>query len=175
MAAAWFAVILRHNCEAAGGADSSGYLNEARLFASGRLSMPVKSFGLEPRLFTPLGFTTASKSGAMAPLYPPGYPLHLALFRFAPFYVTPIAALVCLFVMFALARTFGLSEEYAFGAALIVATAPVFLLMALQPMSDIVSMLWCALAILVALRKRGVLAGVAFAIAVWVFAGESGA
>ena len=163
IAAVWFAVIVRHNCEAVGSADSSGYFNEARLLGSGRLTVPVPG-----PLFIPLGFIAAPESGAMVPSYPAGYPLHLALFRFAPFYVTPVAALLCLVAMFALARTFGLSDESAFGASLMLATVPAFLLMSMQPMSDIVSLLWCMLAMLFALRERSVLAGIAFAIAVWV-------
>src|SRR5436190_7597692 len=163
LTAAWFAVIVRHNCEAVGGADSAGYFNEAKLFASGHLRLPVPS-----PLFIPLGFIASEKSGAMVPMYPPGYPLHLALFSFAPFYVTPVAALLCLVAIFALARTLGLSEEYAFGASLMLATAPAFLLMSVQPMSDIVSLLWCTLAMLFALRRKSALAGIAFAIAVTV-------
>lgn len=154
-AAAWLAVIVRHNCEAAGGADSSGYFNEAKLFAEGRLRVPVNVDESLLPFFVPLGFVASH--GAIVPMYPPGYPLHLLLFGFL---TTPIAALVCLLLMFALARDFA--------AAVILATTPVFLLMALQPMSDVVSMMWCMAAMLLVLRKRPALAGLAFAIAVWV-------
>ena len=163
VAATWFGIIVRHGSQAVGGADSSGYFNEAKLFASGRLRVPVPS----PN-FAPLGFVLAPDGKSIVPSYPPGYPLHLLLVWFAPLSVTPIAALACLIATFALAKTVGLNDEQSFGAALILATLPPFLLMSLQPMSDIVSMLWCTLAMLFALRRKSVLAGVAFAIAVWV-------
>lgn len=157
-----FAVIVRHRSEAVGGADSSGYFNEARLLASGHLRAPLPS----PDSL-PLGFTQVSWD-QMAPLYPAGYPLHLVLFGRFAFFVTPIAALVCLLLMFALARSFGLTDGFAMAAALLLATMPAFLLMSVQPMSDVVSLMWCMAAMMLAVRRWPALAGIAFSIAVWV-------
>ena len=66
----------------AGGSDSSAYLNQARLLASGRLlaeprlpELPSGPHG--PLVGSPLGFRPAP-NGSLAPTYPPGYPLLLA-------------------------------------------------------------------------------------------------
>ena len=158
----WFAYIAQHRSRSVGGSDSSGYFNEANMLASGNLRMIIPSPD-----FIPLGFRQVSWD-QMAPLYPPGYPLHVALFGRFAFLVTPIAALICLLLMFALARSFGLSDGLAIASALILATVPAFLLMSLQPMSDVVSLMWCMVAMLFAVRRWPVLAGVAFSIAVWV-------
>lgn len=85
LALAVYAVLLvRANSSIAGGADSSGYLNEARLLARGRLSEEIAALallGLPPRdhdLFLPLGYRSGPRPGTMAPSYPPGLPLHMA-------------------------------------------------------------------------------------------------
>jgi len=158
----WLAYIVQHRSESVGGSDSSGYFNEARMLASGNLRLVIPSPD-----FIPLGFKQVSWD-QMAPLYPPGYPLHVALFGRFAFLVTPIAALICLLLMFALARSFGLSDGFAIAAALLLATVPAFLLMSLQPMSDVVSLMWCMAAMWLAVRQWPVLAGIAFSIAVWV-------
>jgi len=161
--AVWLFVVVRHTSMAVGGADSSGYFNAARLFASGHVSAPVGD-----RVFMPFGFVPSTDAGRMVPLYPPGYPLHLALFGFARFLVTPFAAAVCLLLMVALARTLELSEGWSLAAALLLASSPPFLLMSMQQMSDVVSMMWCMAAMLFALRGKPIAAGAAFAVAVMV-------
>ena len=69
----------------AGGADSSGYLNFARLLTHGQVLAPVRAlphhavseFGAGT--FQPQGFMIRDESGLMAPTYSVGLPLHLAL------------------------------------------------------------------------------------------------
>src|SRR5450432_316314 len=69
----------------AGGSDSSGYLNSARLLSAGRFFGPMRipsgqpylSFG--PETFQPLGFVTDAREPRLVPTYPPGLPLHLMI------------------------------------------------------------------------------------------------
>jgi hypothetical protein len=180
-----YAILLAPNASiAAGGPDESGYMNEAKMLARGRLRMeiePLRTLHLTREFtdaFTPLGFAPG-KRGTIVPTYPPGYPVHLAIagmiggFTRAPFYVTPIAALVCLALMFILARELGLSQPYAIASALILACMPAFLQHSLVMMSDVPATMWVLATIVCALRARLVhkyvyMAGAAFGIAVWV-------
>src|ERR1700682_2997121 len=179
------AYLVRYNCSAAGGSDSSGYLNAARGIAAGHLAVhvaPLDTLHVDASwrdTFTPLGFSASPQPRMIAPTYPLGYPLHLLLFgaiggwRHAPFYVTPLMALLCLWVTYAVGRELGVPEGYALAAAALLAVAPGFLIQALQPMSDVTAAFWCTFAILCALRaERGgrwaAACGVAFGIAVWV-------
>jgi hypothetical protein len=179
------AVLLRYNSFAAAGADSSGYLNAARAMAAGRLAvrvLPLDKLHLDPSwcdIFTPLGFVTAAEPGMMAPFYPLGYPLHLLAagavggWTRAPFFVTPLMALLCLWMIYAVARELDVPEGYALAAAVLLAVSPTFLMQAVQPMSDITAVFWCTFAILCALRANrdarwAVACGLAFSLAVWV-------
>ncbi|PYQ58145.1 MAG: hypothetical protein DMF58_16325 [Acidobacteria bacterium] len=158
---AYATILVRHVSRAAGGADSSGYLNEARLIAAGKQSLPIEllttlHLGADwAYIFTPLGFTSSGR--VMIPAYPPGLPAHFAIaaavggWAWAPFLVPPIAALACLALMFVLARQFGLGDSAAFGGAAILAACPVFIFMAAQPMSDVVATAWTLAAIVAAL------------------------
>ncbi|MGZ8852683.1 MAG: hypothetical protein ACXW2X_04755 [Thermoanaerobaculia bacterium] len=173
---------------AAGGSDTAGYMNLAKLLASGRtrhVIEPLRMFGLEQNatfvsIFTPIGFTWGLPgTGTMAPGYPPGMPLHIAAaaaiggWSHAPFFVSPIAALLCAGMMFLVGRELGLSRFLSAIGASALALLPHFVSHALQPVSDIVATFWSLLAIwcaLVALRRPSVAlaAGAAFAIGVWV-------
>ena len=72
-----------HRSTGAGGADSSGYLNEARMMAAGKTSQPIRlltTLHLPSEysyVFTPLGFAPSRRHpGQMVPTYPPGLPAH---------------------------------------------------------------------------------------------------
>src|SRR5258707_13173931 len=75
-----------HRSTGAGGSDSSGYLNEARMIAAGKTSIPIRLLGtlhLPPEFgydFTPLGFAQSRRLPShMVPTYPPGLPAHFAI------------------------------------------------------------------------------------------------
>ena len=185
-AVAYGVILYRHLSWVAGGADSSGYLNEARLMAAGRTGLPIDlltilHLGREWNyILVPLGFLASLRDPhLMVPLYPPGLPAHFAIaaaiggWARAPFLVPPLAGLICLALMFALARQFGLSKWESVAASVILAACPVFMFMAAQPMSDIVATAWTLAAIVCALaaeRRPGLAAaaGAAFAISVCV-------
>ena len=69
----------------AGGADSSGYLNFARLLTQGQVLAPVRALPghavaeFHAGTYQPQGFVIRDDSGFMAPTYPVGLPLHLVL------------------------------------------------------------------------------------------------
>jgi hypothetical protein len=169
----------------AGGSDSSGYLNAAKLFSEGRIVErvePLARFGLPDSLagvFTPLGFAPGPRPGTMAPTYPPGLPLHMAAAALlggwarAPFLIPPIASVFCLWLMFLLGRELGLSRWLAVAGAAILGLFPTFLTYSLQSMSDVPGTAWALAAVLSALRARrspkfALLAGAAFGVAVLV-------
>ena len=158
--------LYRHACFAVGGSDSSGYANAARAIARGQIVEPLEAlarFQLSPSIaaeFTPLGFVSGPGGVTLAPLYPVGFPLHLAaagaLFGWpvAPYLVSPLFALLSLALVYVVGRRLGLGRWMAAGAAAILAACPVFVFQAIQPMSDVVATFWCLAAIACALRSR---------------------
>jgi hypothetical protein len=90
-----------------------------------------------------------------------------------PFLVSPLAALSVLFLMYSLARRMGLSPIMSFAGACIIAAFPVFLFIAVQPMSDVLAAAWVILVVFAALRSRkreswALLAGAGFGMSVLV-------
>lgn len=160
-------------------------MNAARLITEGRLKIrvaPLDTLHLDNSwrtVFLPLGFTQIAEPRMLAPSYPLGYPLHLALlgmaggWNHAPFYVTPLLALLTVIVLYKLALEFALQQEHALSAAVALAVSPAWLFMAFQPMSDVIAACWCALTMLCAMRSSRdlrwtIACGAAFGIAVWV-------
>jgi 4-amino-4-deoxy-L-arabinose transferase-like glycosyltransferase len=181
--AVYAVLLVRANSPIAGGADSSGYLNEARLLARGRVSEEIAGLALlglppaDPDLFIPLGYRSGPTPGTMAPRYPPGLPLQMALlgkiggWTEAPFLAAPIAAIASLLLLYAVARQLGLSPGLSAAGALMLAVCPIFFGMAVQPMSDVPATAWVLAAIYFGLRARrsdrwAVAAGAALGVAV---------
>src|SRR5437762_1144353 len=175
-----------HRSTGAGGADSSGYLNEARMLAAGKTSQPIRlltTLHLPSEyayVFTPLGFGPSRRQpGRMVPTYPPGLPAHFAIagaiggWSQAPFLMPLLAGLISIALMFVLSRQFGLNAWLSAAAAGILAVCPVFLFMTAQPMSDVFATVWTLAAIVCAIAAErrpafAALAGVAFGISVCV-------
>lgn len=188
IATAYLAVLLKYNCAFSGGPDSSGYCTEAKMIASGRMSLDVpvlRELQLPPdmvRTVTPIGWMAAKTDYTMVPTYPAGVPMHQALlgklfgWDRAPFLVGPIIAFLTLFVCALLMSEFGLPAEYAMGGAGIYALVPAFVNHATQPVSDAVAGFYAIVTIWLALRASrlapsivpAILSGVAFSIGVWV-------
>ena len=162
---------------ASGGADSYGYVGQARLFAHGKLTdtIPVSPDYQWPNVeytLTPLGFTKGQSPGVIAPLYPPGLPMILA-----PFAAISERAIYCVVPLFGVLLIW---TTYRFGvlsgdgvagawAAVFVAVSPTFLYQLVQPMSDVpCAACWLA-ALLAAARsstRRAVGAGALSSLAV---------
>jgi hypothetical protein len=174
-----------HGGSYAGGADSSGYLNSARLLGEGRLSgtprapdgWPHTAFGL--MAFQPLGFTTDATEPRLTPTYPTGLPLHLLAaswlvgWRHAATLVNIFAALGAGAILWSLARRLQLGPGWAAAALGLFWLCPLTLFTALQPLSDLLALFWSLAALWLALRSPGhwrwaLLTGVATSIAVLV-------
>jgi hypothetical protein len=155
------------------------------MFASGHLHVdvaPLRALHLDPSftgVFTPLGFDPYRNTTEMVPTYPPGLPLHFAAagliggWKYAPYLVITIAAIVALLLMYGIARELELPAPFAIASAALLAASPIFISFAMQPMSDLPATTWALAAIFFALRSRkmpalALAAGAAFAIGVWV-------
>jgi hypothetical protein len=180
VATVWtLAVGVAFSTNIAGGADSSGYLNQARLFARGRVleevrvSLPGDWPAKGPTL-APLGYRPAPDGERLAPTYPPGYPLVMTpgflIDERAAHAVVPLCGALAVWLTFALGRRLREPGTGA-AAALLVAVSPTFLYQLVQPMSDVpvtaawLLALYCASgSTTVAATCAGLAAGVASAI-----------
>ncbi len=160
------AFLARNVSAVAAGSDSSGYLNHARLLASGTVhAQPRPLAGLPPSaapkyLYMPLGFVPAPNGVGMVPTYPAGLGLFvlaaapLAGWTHAADAVLVLHSLAGLVLTFALGRRLGLGRRWAFFGAAIVAASPVYVFMSLQAMSDVPALVWTTIAVLAAIRSR---------------------
>jgi hypothetical protein len=160
----------------AGGADSYGYVSEAGLWRRGDLLVRGDIIRQSPwplaiDTWAPLGYRPAGgRIDAIAPMYPPGFPLLMALFQVifgycGALYVVPACSAAAVLLTFALGlRVFGRPAPALWGA-LLVATSPVFLFQAIQPMTDVPTTAAWALVLLLAAAERPLTAGVAMAAA----------
>jgi hypothetical protein len=145
-AAAWTLVAgLAFGTFVAGGADSSGYLNQARLFASGRAlddSRIPERFPLRDAGYTlaPLGFRPAADGARLAPIYPPGYPLLMApgflIDGRLAHLIVPLCGALAVWLIYTLGRAEGLPGA-GVAAAVLLSLSPTFLYQLVQPMSDV--------------------------------------
>ena len=177
------ALVARFSGTAAGGADSSGYLNSARLFARGQLNVRVRAVpGVDAEaypsgVFVPLGMRPGRSPQTAVPTYPPGLPLHLAaavllvgLGR-APVAVNVAAWAALVVLVYRLGRLLAAPRSWCAVAALTLALFPVTVLQSVRVMSDVLASAWCAAAMCFALKGRtraayAVASGASFGIAV---------
>ena len=139
---------------AVGGSDSSCYALMAEAFSRGQIQ-PVFPLALEvpwpdgSRTFAPGGFIPApSTPAAASPVCAPGFGLLLAPFariaRDGIFLVTPIAAAALVWCTFLVGRYLAGPQAGAL-ASVLIATSPIVLFQAMQPMNDIATVaLWMA-------------------------------
>ena len=174
------AVAALYGTFAAAGADASGYVSEAKLFAEGRLVYPdpLASIvgGWQTGLTSPLGWRPGALVGLQSPTYPPGLPLLMAIPHWvggavAAGWVVAVSAAIAVWSTGMIARHL-VGGVAAIVAALVLAVLPVFIFQSVQPMSDVpVTAAWmlCWFAILRSPEpgaRSPFLAGVACAIAV---------
>jgi hypothetical protein len=145
LAAVVFAIVW--NTWTIGGSDSHCYAAQARTFASGRIHMrePLALTAPWPdatRTLAPVGFLpSASTPGEFIPICAPGYSaLLVPLVIVSPvlqFFVAPLSAAVTILATVRLAR--GLDDDPITGVAagLLVASTPIVLYQAVQPMIDL--------------------------------------
>ena len=168
LALAGYAVFLARNAAVvAGGSDSSGYLNSARLFAQGRLVEDLRApaeFGpkaaLVPMHFMPQGFFFFGDRTKLTPTYPSGLPLHFALagkllgWELGPWLVILAAAIGAVALCYLVACELGVSIPLATAGAVTLAAFPVFIFTSIQPLSDTIATTWTLGMLYAALRSR---------------------
>ena len=130
---------------ASGGADSYGYVAQARLLAHGRLTDTVPSSAdytwpdVESTL-TPLGFRPGLIRGVIAPTYPPGFPLLLAPLAACSerliYLLVPVFGALLVWIIYRMGAALGDPPAGAMAAALL-SVSPTFLYQVVQPMSDV--------------------------------------
>jgi hypothetical protein len=139
----------------AAGADPYGYVSQATLWTRGSVLQPQHPLAREAPWanaawsFSPLGYVPSADLAHIAPAYPVGLPLQMALAMkvggmSAGYSVVPILGALAVWLTFLLGRRASRSG-YALAAALLVACSPVFLFQLVQPMTDVpVTMWWLA-------------------------------
>ena len=148
----------------AGGPDASGYVSEAALFARGELRAPLPEWvdgapWTNPAFTAaPVGYRPAHETKLLAPTYSPGLPLIMAAFQRAAgpdavFYVVPILGAVAVWATWLIGKDLGDVWAGAI-AAVLVATSPAFLIMLVQPVSDVPATALWALCLAAALRGQ---------------------
>lgn len=187
LALAAYAVFLaRYTTTVAGGADSSGYLNSARLLASGHLQgelrVPAKFGSLSDPdrvLFTPHGFYPYPGNVQLPPTYPVGLPLHFAAagkllgWHLGPLVIEVAGALAAVWLCYLTARELGIDPALSAAGAAALGVCAVFLFTSTQPLSDTLATTWTLASVYTALRARrhrgwAAACGAVFAIAVLV-------
>ncbi len=175
-----------HLTVVAGGSDSSGYLNSARLLASGELQTDLR---VPPEIggptevnryhFSPQGFAQVAVNPRLPPSYPTGFPLHLALasrlfgWQAGPFLAQLAAAVAAVWLMYRVARDLGVGAPLAVAGSVILGTCPVFIFTSVQTLSDTLATTWTLAALGCAVKARASVgwaaaAGAALAMAVLV-------
>jgi hypothetical protein len=144
----------------AGGADSSGYLSQARLWRSRTLTVETPlarelEFGNGEQPFAPLGYRPARTPGAVVPSYPPGFPLMLAAAGAAGLdrVLVPLTAAGLVWLSFLLGRRLG-GPAVGLVAAAAAAGSPIVWYQGVQPMSDVPAAFWWTLSVVLLLREQ---------------------
>lgn len=136
----------------AGGSDHFGYVSQAYLWTQGSLIVSIPPLDLQSvpnadRVVMAAAYTVGPEANSLVPAYPPGLPLMmagalLAFGTWGPFLVVPLSVAAAIFGTFALGRRVD-STATGLMAAVLLASSPAFIYMAVWPMSDVpVAALW---------------------------------
>lgn len=169
-AAAWtLAAGLFFGTFACGGADSYGYVGQARLLLEGRVTdtVPLRpgfSWRDAGATLVPLGFTLGRAPGVIAPKYPPGLPLLMAPLAAtserAIYLLVPLCGVLAVWLIYRLGVEIG--DPLAGGiAAMLLSASPTFLYQLVQPMSDVPGAACWLGALALASRRTPLAAGAA--------------
>jgi hypothetical protein len=180
LAIAVAAVGVRQGVLVAEASDAWGYISQADLWLDGDLTFeqPVSRDIPWPNAdwtFAPLGYRPAITPGAIVPTYPPGLPVLMAIAKSVvgacgPFLIAPLLGGLTIWWTYLLgvrlsSRLIGLT------AAVLLATSPIFLLMVLNPLSDVPATALLTLGLVLALspfRWRAVATGAAVSMALFI-------
>ncbi|HZZ59428.1 MAG TPA: glycosyltransferase family 39 protein, partial [Opitutaceae bacterium] len=176
-------ILIRKVDACAGGSDSSGYMNQARLLAEGRIHVPMRvlpgldTTGFSDYLYSPLGFRPDHDT--IVPTYPIGLPLLILAaaavvgWAQAANVVIVLHALAAVILLYALARELLLGWRGGLVASVCLAASPLFLFFSVQAMSDLPALTWVCATAWTAWRARrhagwAVATGFCFSVAVLV-------
>lgn len=179
----WLLSLLARTSPIAGGADSSGYLNNARLLLEGRVEGEFRRLPELPEstlpsgIYDPLGFRSDPTTGTLEPTYPFGFPLVLVPFQAlfgaetGTWILLVLLGLAGPLLTYCLARETGLSIEWSAFSAIALVACPLFQMQAYVPMTDVATLVLATGALLLLLRFdrnpwHGVLLGLVLALAV---------
>jgi hypothetical protein len=153
---------IRFGTFAAGGADSYGYVSQADLWLQGSLivEQPLGRDADWPDAvwtLAPLGYRPTDERGMMVPIYPPGLPMLMAVFKAiggadAVYYVVPLLGALAVWLTFVLGTRLAGPGPGALAASAL-AVSPAFLFQLVSPMSDVPVTAWWLLAIILALGR----------------------
>lgn len=154
LASAVFAASVALGSHAASGADSYGYVSQARLWSHGRLTQPeplAQKAGWPNARATlaPLGYRPAAHAFGNVPTYSPGLPILMALVGLvggpcAYYLVVPLCTALIVWLTYRLGLRVS-DPLVAAGSAVLMAASPTLLFMMMWPMSDVpVSAFWLA-------------------------------
>jgi hypothetical protein len=179
---AYAAVLITHRVDVAGGADSSGYLNQSRQWIKRELRAPLplaEELAIPPQsegALIPLGYVHATTQRHMVPSYPPGLPLQMALMRIiagesGAFFLVPLLAIAGVLLMYRLLRDLAFTPRWSSAGAAMLAICPIWIYHGIQPMSDVVAGVWAIATMLCAFRgandaRFAALAGICLGIGV---------
>jgi hypothetical protein len=143
---------------AAGGSDSSCYLNEARLLSQGKVQIeqPLARTAPWPRAewtFTPAGFRpSARRQDLIVPICSPGLPMLMAslqMLHLSPMLVVPLCGALAVWTTFLLGRRLA-GPAAGTASAVLLASSPIFLFQVVQPMTDVPAAAWWLLVLVLA-------------------------
>ena len=163
---AYGALLIQNLAPGVGSSESAGHANAARAMVSGRIVQPIEALALLELpdrfapAFIPSSHAAGPRPGTMVPRQAPGFALHVvpaslvAGWDAGPSIVSPIAAILCLLLMFLISRELEVSRPFAFAGAAILVCCPVFLFEAVQPTADVTATMWAMASVYFALRAR---------------------
>jgi len=160
LAAATAGIGIGYGTYSASSSDASGYVSEAALIASARLSSDeplarAVAWRNATWAFSPLGYRPGAAPGELVPTYPAGLPLVMTPFRLlggelATYVAVPLLGAIAVLATYYVGAR--LHSRYAgLAAAVFVTTSPILLFQIVQPMSDVPATAWWALAMVFAL------------------------
>jgi hypothetical protein len=146
---------LRFGAPVAGGSDSYGYVSQAHLWATGRMSDELRLASelvpaVNARVLVPLAYHLARDQKSMVPSYASGLPLTMAVFERlagprAVFWVVPLLGGVAVWSTYLLGRRAGGPLAGAIAATLLAASPAFLFQVILAPMSDLPAAAWWTL------------------------------
>ena len=150
----------------AGGADYSGYVHNSELILKRQMTEEVRLIAdipfeeLNQHVYQPLSFVINADDKTLSPRYPFGYPIVIAAFRLIAGnelgILISLIAIACLTLvaLFLLSRKLGLAPIWATLACITFAASPLFMVMSLNPMSDMLSTALSICCVLFAINSK---------------------